>query len=478
MHKPVALLLLIANVCAYAQQAERDAFDAFLKEATADFEDFRTRTNREYAEFLLTNWKTFNASDPVPTPKEPRVTPVRYEDKQERSTNAYGVKAVSAPAEEVPVAAVPVIPQAAAMQYRNISFSLYGLSFSVRVPRDGQFCLPSVSPRDISKSWKTLSGKAYDATLADCLAVKRENSLCDWAYLNFLDTFSGKYASDDNSARFLTAYLLAQSGYKMRLGVDSDRLVFLFGTDYMIYDISFYRINGTRYYVFKNDQDVLSLADIPYPDESSLSLNLNLHQAFGDSLGVERKLVSKRYGTFAHSRASLDRIAFYDGYPSAQRGDDRMSRWALVAEAPLSEQAMQALYPDLRRKIEGKSATEAADILLDFVQTSFSYKQDDEVWGNDRVFFAEETLHYPNSDCEDRAILFSRLVRDLLGLDVVLVHYPGHLATAVRFPELPVGDYLPLPSGNYTICDPTYIGAPIGETMPEMKNKEINVIQF
>ena len=34
---------------------------------------------------------------------------------------------------------------------------------------------------------------------------------------------------------------------------------------------------------------------------------------------------------------------------------------------------------------------------------------------------------------EDRSILLSRLVRDLLALKVVLVYYPGHLATAIHF---------------------------------------------
>ncbi|MBR4380664.1 MAG: hypothetical protein IKP48_05330 [Bacteroidaceae bacterium] len=52
----------------------------------------------------------------------------------------------------------------------------------------------------------------------------------------------------------------------------------------------------------------------------------------------------------------------------------------------------------------------------------------------------------------------------------------GHLATAVAF-NMPVeGDYINLNGKRYTICDPTYIGAPIGVTMPEMDNKTAKVI--
>ena len=70
---------------------------------------------------------------------------------------------------------------------------------------------------------------------------------------------------------------------------------------------------------------------------------------------------------------------------------------------------------------------------MKFVET-FEYKLDSEMWGvADRAFFPDETLHYPYRDCEDGAILFTRLVRDLLGLPSALVYYPGHLAAAVAF---------------------------------------------
>ena len=74
---------------------------------------------------------------------------------------------------------------------------------------------------------------------------------------------------------------------------------------------------------------------------------------------------------------------------------------------------------------------EAVERLLNLLQTGLTYGYDSEVWGCDRAFFAEETLYYPFCDCEDRAILLSRLVRDLLGLETILVYYPGHLAMAV-----------------------------------------------
>ena len=73
-------------------------------------------------------------------------------------------------------------------------------------------------------------------------------------------------------------------------------------------------------------------------------------------------------------------------------------------------------------------------------------------------------------------MLFSRLVRDLLGLDVVLIYYPGHLATAVKFSSEVSGDYITYDGARYTICDPTYINASVGMTMPDMDNASAFVV--
>ena len=117
-----------------------------------------------------------------------------------------------------------------------------------------------------------------------------------------------------------------------------------------------------------------------------------------------------------------------------------MTRWATYANAPMDEEVVNYLYPQIREKIKGMSAYDAASRLLNWVQSGFNYQYDDVVWGEDRAFFGEETLYYPYCDCEDRSILFSHLVRDLLDLDVVLVYYPGHLGTAVAFNEPVEGD--------------------------------------
>ena len=69
-------------------------------------------------------------------------------------------------------------------------------------------------------------------------------------------------------------------------------------------------------------------------------------------------------------------------------------------------------------------------------------------------------------------------MRDLVGLDVILVYYPGHLAMAVNFPGDVEGDYITFEGRKYTVCDPTYIGARVGETMPIVKDEKVTVVKL
>jgi hypothetical protein len=90
----------------------------------------------------------------------------------------------------------------------------------------------------------------------------------------------------------------------------------------------------------------------------------------------------------------------------------------------------------------------------------------------------DETLLYPASDCEDRSILFAALVRELLGLEVVGLLYPGHMATAVKFNAPGAGDVVQVGGVTWTVADPTYLGADAGQAMPQFKTVTPTLIRI
>ncbi|MDE5869153.1 MAG: hypothetical protein K2H18_02880, partial [Muribaculaceae bacterium] len=164
-------------------------------------------------------------------------------------------------------------------------------------------------------------------------------------------------------------------------------------------------------------------------------------------------------------------IDFYNDYPLN-------SHWNLYAKASLSDYLKKQVYPKLQEEIAGKDDVEAAGILLHFVQTAFDYKTDEEQFGIERSFFPDETFAYPFCDCEDRAILFATLVKELIGLDAVLIHYPGHLASAVKFNGDVAGDYFNINGDKYIVCDPTYINAGVGMAMRQYKDSSAEIIRL
>ncbi|MBR3284286.1 MAG: hypothetical protein IKI60_03100 [Alloprevotella sp.] len=194
-------------------------------------------------------------------------------------------------------------------------------------------------------------------------------------------------------------------------------------------------------------------------------------------LSEQRTIAIKEYKLSADVAMNKNLINFFNECPNFWTDNDFMTRWAYYANTPVSPEIRETLYPQLRAIISNIPEVQAAGMLLTWLQFGLTYEFDNTVWGTDRAFFAEETLFYPFCDCEDRAILYSHLVRDLLGLDVVLVFYPGHLATAVNFKATqPRGDYFMLNGKRFTIADPTLEGGSIGMTMPGMDKTKAKVI--
>ncbi len=491
------------NLC--AQNSFQEIFDEFSQSAIDGYESFRDKCNSDYAAFLELSWKSFNACEAVPEPHEEQVPPVIYKvppvsEPVPEPSPAPIPEPVIEPAPK-PVVAEPVIdreipivevippvepvPQPQPVEpiretpvvtADEFEFSYLDMCLSVRAGDGLRFSLPSVKAGDISKTWKKLSGRGYDNLIVDCLSIRDKYALCDWAYLQMLKSFAVSFLGSGDSATLLTAYLYAQSGYKVRLGTSSGHLYLLYGTEYVIYGKPYYQLDGSNFFVLDGNLNNMEIAACPYPGEKDMSLTIS-HEFLPDgSYSDTRHFKSDRYSIESECSVNSTLLKFYEDYPTAEINDNPLSRWAIYAETPVSRSVREKLYPALQKAVRGKSELEAADMLLDFVQNAFEYGYDNEIWGCDRAFFAEETLYYPYCDCEDRSILFSHLVRDLLGLDVMLVYYPGHLATAVRFSEPVDGDYIVDNQKKYTVCDPTYIGAPVGKTMPDMNNSHAKVI--
>ncbi len=520
------------------QQAQ---YRQFKSERQAEYDAFRKRINEEYSDYMKKRWENYVAEPAEEPTKEKLVAPVVFEEKDEQPEQSVpgkdeqGGKIEQQPVnqeqakaeqqegedkeeqaqneekdnrqqEKATIIKAPIgtfTPKPIAVQkdivivpkpqpapepiapvepdeqqpHKTVAVSFYGTMMSIGFPDPDEFKVPELKEAALAEAWKQLSNEKYDITVNNALALRSNHKLCDWAYMNLLKAITEKHYGKSNEAVYMQAYLMTQSGYKVRMAFSSkkNQLYLLFACQYDIYSMSFYRVEGQKFYAFDCDAKDLNICPACVNKEKSLSLQIASDQKFDKDMTPKRTLSSKK-GVTATISVNKNNIDFFNNYPSASISGDPMTRWAAYANTPLEKNVRDALYPQLKAKIDGLSEKDAVGLLLNWVQTAFVYEYDDKVWGHDRAFFAAETLFYPYCDCEDRAILFSRLVRDLLGSDVVLLYYPGHLAAAVGFKEQVNGDYLFYQNKKYVVCDPTYINAGVGRTMPGMDNQKAKVI--
>ncbi len=457
---------------------------AFNQSRANNFNDYRQKLNAEYVKMTREAWKDFNAFKALVPPDrdEKPVPPILMSDddaQKEREDRQVVIETVVTPVKTKPapqpVAPVRETPETAP-QY--LSFSYLGASCKVRKPAGTPFRLKGLSENAVADAWEALCDTRYNNLVVDCIKLRNQQKLCDWAYLMMLQEMANTCCGKGtNEATLLMAFVYSQSGYRIRLGQAGNRLELLYASQHKIYNRGYYSMDGEYLYPLNKESTSIRISAAKYPKEQSLSLWVPQLPQVPFVAAQQRTLTSKRYPDMS-VRVSENKnlMTFFDSYPTSEVGGNFMTRWAMYANTPVCKEVREELYPQLKRALTGISEKVAVEKLLNWVQTAFVYEYDDKVWGGDRALFPDETLYYPYCDCEDRSILFTRLVRDLLGLKCILIYYPGHVATAVSFSEQVQGDYIQTSGRRFTVCDPTYIGAPAGRTMPKMNNASAKVI--
>ena len=461
------------------KRQQQEAFQTYRQKTQGEWDAYRKKVNEEFASFLETTWVMKCGETPTPAaPKVPEVPPVVLPeidiDIPEDNPIDVDITLPLIEDEPIPIAPIKYKPKP---DEKKISFTFYGTKGEIRFDTAKKVSLQRSDEKAVSNFWRGLSGEAYDNVVADCQNIRYERDLCDWAYYRMTEKVAEALYSTRNERSVFHAWLLAQSGFSIRLGRENDTIHLLPGTNSLLFGKPYWKL-GNAYYTLLDKKSITSMyiMEAQFPNTSPIRTRMRLNNAFELSISPARSLSSKKYpGINAKVSCDKNKLDFYNDIPISAIEGLEVTDYLMYAGMPISDKAGHDLLSVLFDQVAGKTEAETANIILNFVQTAFEYKTDGEVWGRERPFFPEETLYYPYSDCEDRAILFCNLVREVMRLDVAFVSYPGHLATAVHFNEDIPGDYFIVSGKRYLVCDPTYINAPIGWTMPGMNNTTAKV---
>ena len=497
-----------------ARLAAQDDFEAFKKKEAEKLQSFISKDDSAFANFLKQDWKEFQlsrANQPLVRPKPktiptappapaptPTPAPAPAGNPPASATppsagTAPPATPVPLPVTPVPLAAPPLAsttppkpsprPVAGAAPIQLASANSIGTAFYgsvVQVPNVDLKLQPlpaTITGEAIGAFWEQISRSKFADVLSALQKQRELMQLGDWAFAQLAFRTGLRLVNNDTMlARLVAWHTLIKSGYIARVGYNASGVYVLLKSDDMLYGASYFTFGGSKFYV-------LDLGNKPTPrvgsiytydrdhPEAKKALNFTMAE-----LPILPEDAMARTLHFTYKQRSYDvkvavnknLVGFLSYYPQTQLGG------YLDAEVPSS--AMEAIVDGLRPIVAQQNEVEAVNIILRFVQTAFEYKTDGDQFGREKWMFPEETLFYPYSDCEDRAILFAYLVRKLTTLDVVGLIYSDHVATAVKFNTAVPGDSRMYNGQRYVVSDPTYINADVGMEMPQYKDASPDIV--
>lgn len=469
----------------YAREQEA-AFSEYVGHEEKNFKAYYDSINREFAQYLAEAWPDYPLKKkeppikkPVPLtvckPDTPRPLPARQPVKHTEKPQPPRTPPVDKsknPANR-PLPKVPV-----ALPDNSLRLSFYGTQVALAKAACNLPRLAGADEQSVANYWNALTQLPYIDWTNEIRQLQSSLGLNDWGmYLLINRTFEAKFPGrPDNEQTVFTVFTLNQLGYKAKIGRSHQTLLPLIAFNCNVFNTTFFQYgneNGTVYTVYNPGHADLSTIQSCRMEYGGATRLMDMSLTTIPTLYTQAALQPLKVGERSYN-LSYDKnyMQLLGTYPCVD--------FRLYAESTPSEAFLQSMEEQLHPLIHKKSQEEAVNALLRFVQYAFKYKTDYEQFGYERWFFPEETVASAYSDCEDRAILFSQLVRRLLNMEVVLVYYPGrHLATAIRFdnPDT-TGDYLNVDGKKFLICDPTYIGATLGMGMPQLRQVPIEVIRL
>ncbi|MCB0853711.1 MAG: hypothetical protein KDD63_15910, partial [Bacteroidetes bacterium] len=391
-----------------------------------------------------------------------------------------------APSKEQDVAVNEFVKDRAKKMDREVRVFYFGKSLKMKYDSKMEISSPrTLSSNSIAEHWEGLEEAPHEFLIYQLTNEAKIMNLNDWGFALLINE-TGKqiYPGDKNAQIMFNWFCLSKAGYMSTVSYERDQLYLMLPAYQVLYGKSFLRGKDHKLYAIDLDggNPQLSRARVfqaAHPEAKKvMDFSVNSTPDFPESL--RRKRVSFSYNNVNYVipiDINENTVAFYKTYPFVDLD--------IYLGAPLAQSAKRSMVDSLRRIVEripakgGRSREmERVNLILRFVQTAFPYKSDNDQFGEEKYLFGDETLYYPYSDCEDRSVLFTYLVKEIMGLDVVGLLFPGHAATAVHFNGNVPGDYVKYQGKKYIICDPTYINADLGMMLPDVQGQSVKVVSL
>lgn len=353
---------------------------------------------------------------------------------------------------------------------KNYMFDYYGME--AFIPEIEFNITNNISgPQDTGSNWQKMASQEGGVeTARQLFGLAQQLGLNGYLTYRLAEAFVNQRfkGANDNARMAAVHFLLSNMGYDARLLLLQDRLMIMMPFDQkVVYGTMSQTIDGRRYTILYPDGyeppkgQPLRIMTCNLPSDA-LGKTSDLRLT-GLSLPMKPKpfeLTNGRLTLKGEVNENIQKILHH--YPQMPTGD--------FASSWVDQKLREDIVAQLKSQFAGMSDKEAVNNLMALCHKGFAYSTDQDFHGFEKPYFLEENFIYPKNDCEDRAIFFSYLVWNSLGIPCQLVQYPGHESATVAVDEDLSGYFYDTNGKKYYSSDPTYIGSTIGMVMKAFRS--------
>lgn len=480
IRKTIFVLLAVSGISVMSYAQNDDSFLDFYRQRAREFKDWRSKANAEFSEYLSAAWKEFM----VQRGKEDPIGPVADKPVFYNPDDAAGYMRHGLPSHPYSAVPVPPLAPAVAAEYSGgdmVNVDFFGIPENIPFAANMRLPRMVASEKEAANGWKVLSDSDFMPTVEAFQEMQEKYSMSDWALYTAIKKYTDAvYIEEYVNEKVLTQmFLLSQMKYKARIGSSGNSLILLLPFTAPIYQMSYITDDSEDFYIFSygrlNSQDPLyTFADDFSAADRKLNLVIEKQMTVSEDYYQIKALPDWTvfFGEDVKVPVSMPCVRFTLDYPQS----DLLTYHRSAVDYELKK----AVFTQVKYKIlkDGMDPYRAVSFVLGLIQKGFDYKTDYEMFGRAKPLFVEESFYYGSNNCKDRVLVFSWIVKDLLGLDVAMFCYKGHVACGVVLPGDVAGDSYVYEGKRYVMCDPTYIGAPIGATMPKYRGVEPQIVKL
>ena len=456
-----SLLIIFTATTLFAE-----SFSDFKSVQHESFNHYKDQKDNEFNKYLKDQWREYQAYITPSFYKEEKpkeITPLR----KKKSFDVGPVVKVNIPQREKIKTKIKTI-SGEVPKGTTIDFFGRVLSFN-KDPKITSAQFYPQSQAGIANFFSILASSNYNTTLDEIYEYQKMMRLNDWGVYLLINKLAQATYGDKNEANIYAWFLFNKLSYDVKIALNENKNIYLLHySKIRVYSKPRYTFHSKYYYILasynKSEISKIYTYTQEYPNANK-ALDFSLDEIPLLAEHMSKKVLS--FEEFATKyeiafRYNKEIIAFMKTYPQVD--------YSVYFKAPMEEVTYQDLLVDLKKYIDGKKMSQALNFVLHFVQKAFKYERDQEQFGFEKVMFAEETLVYDASDCEDRAVLFSYLVEHIFGISALGIKYSDHMSTALYIPMK--GDDIIYKRRRYVLADPTYINANIGQEIAKYRDIE------